>query len=126
MEDGSPESPELKNNQRKSTRGTRGKHGGRRSGAGRKKGVPNKLTADVKAAIIEAFSKVGGAEYLLRLARSDPRTFCTLFGKVLPTQVTGDPNNPVHAIDRIEFVVVDPKEPPSPKGSRGLASTPKE
>jgi hypothetical protein len=49
MEDGSPESPELKNNQRKSTRG---KHGGRRSGAGRKKGVPNKLTADVKAGVV--------------------------------------------------------------------------
>jgi hypothetical protein len=38
---------------------------------------------------------------------------------VLPTQVTGDPNNPVHAIDRIEFVVVDPKEQLSPKGSSG-------
>jgi hypothetical protein len=74
------------------------------------------LTADVKAAIMEAFSEVGGAEYLRRVARSDPRTFCTLLGKVLPTQVTGDPNNPVHAIDRIEFVVVDPKEQLSPKG----------
>jgi hypothetical protein len=75
---------------------------------------------------MEAFSEVGGAEYLRRVARSDPRTFCTLLGKVLPTQVTGGPNNPVHAIDRIEFVVVDPKQQPSPKGSRGLASTPKE
>ena len=37
-------------------------HGGRRSGAGRKKGVPNKLTADVSA-IMQAFKEVGAAEY---------------------------------------------------------------
>src|SRR5262245_27916153 len=35
------------------------KRGGRRPGAGRKKGVPNKLTADVKAAIMAAFNEVG-------------------------------------------------------------------
>ena len=109
-------SPGLKNNARKSTRG---KHGGRRSGAGRKKGVPNKLTADVKAAIMQAFNEVGAAEYLRKLARSDPRTFCTLLGKVLPTQVTADSNNPIHAIDRIEVAVIDPREQHSPKAVRG-------
>jgi len=78
------------------------------------------LTADVKAAIMEAFNEVGGAQYLSKLARSDRRTFCTLLGKVLPTQVTGDSNNPVPTFDRIEVVVVDPKE--QPKGSSGLRS----
>ena len=81
----------LKN---KAPKSSGGKHGGRRSGAGRKKGVPNKLTADVKAAIMEAFNEVGAAEYLRKLARSDPRTFCTLLGKVLPTQVTADSTIP--------------------------------
>ena len=37
---------DLKKKGRKSTRG---KHGGRRSGAGRKKGVPNKLTVDARS-----------------------------------------------------------------------------
>jgi len=61
----SEQSPELKNNQRKLSR----KNGGRRPGAGRKEGVPNKLTADVKAAIMESFSEVGGAEDLGKVAR---------------------------------------------------------
>jgi hypothetical protein len=66
---------------------------------GRKKGVPNKLTADVKACIMSAFNDAGGREYLLRVAKTDPRTFCTLLGKILPTQVAGDTDQPV----RIEF-----------------------
>ena len=67
--------------------------GGSRPGerrGGRKKGTPNKLTADVKACIMAAFNEAGGKEYLLRVAKTDPRTFCTLLGKLLPTQVTGD------------------------------------
>jgi hypothetical protein len=52
-------------------------------GAGRKKGSPNKLTADVKAAIMAAFDEVGGADYLKTVATTDPRTFCTLLGKIL-------------------------------------------
>lgn len=67
---------------------------------GRTKGTPNKLTADIKAAIERAFDAVGGAAYLKRVAEEDPRTFCTLLGKVLPTQVTGDPENPVEQVIR--------------------------
>jgi hypothetical protein len=31
-----------------------------------------------------------GADYLKTVATTDPRTFCALFAKILPTQVTGD------------------------------------
>jgi hypothetical protein len=55
--------------------GKRANSGGRRSGAGRKKGSPNKLTADVKAAIMAAFDEVGGVDYLKTVATTDPRTF---------------------------------------------------
>ena len=82
------EASELKNNEPKSVPPR--KNGGRRPGAGRKKGVPNKLTANVKAAIMAAFADAGGIEYLVKVAKTDPRTFCTLLGKLLPTQVTGD------------------------------------
>ena len=113
MEDASPD---LKENTPKSTRrthGRRGKHRGRRFGAGRKKGVPNKLNADVKAAIMEAFIDVGGAEYLRKVARSDPRTFCALLAKVLLAPVTDEPDGqPI--ISRIEMVIVDPKEQQMP------------
>jgi hypothetical protein len=38
------------------------KNGGKRPGAGRKKGVPNKLTADMKATIVAAFVDAGGKD----------------------------------------------------------------
>lgn len=57
---------------------------------GRAPGSPNKLTASVKAAIEGAFNAVGGADYLVDVAKSDPKTFCALLGKVLPMQVTGE------------------------------------
>ena len=55
---------------------------------GRPQGIPNKLTADVKAAILEAFENAGGASYLLTVAQSSPQVFCALLGKVMPTQVS--------------------------------------
>lgn len=60
------------------------------AGPGRPKGSPNKLTADIKSAIMGAFNQAGGETYLLRVAQEDPKTFCTLLGKVLPMQVTGE------------------------------------
>lgn len=65
---------------------------------GRQKGTPNKATADVKAAILTAFHKAGGAEYLARVAEEDPKTFCTLLGKVLPLQVTGENDGPLKIV----------------------------
>jgi hypothetical protein len=37
-----------------------------------------------------AFADAGGIDYLVKIAKTDPRTFCTLLGKLLPTRVTGD------------------------------------
>lgn len=62
-------------------------HGGRRDGSGRKSGTPNKVTASVKAAILEAFEKLGGVDYLVKVGQEDPKTFLALVGKVLPTQI---------------------------------------
>ena len=74
-------------------------------GPGRPKGSPNKLSRDIKQAVIEAFEQAGGKDYLARQAKENPQAFMTLLGKVLPTQITGDPDNPV--VTRIETVVVD-------------------
>jgi hypothetical protein len=65
------------------------------AGKGRKKGVPNKLTADVKAMILAALDKAGGVEYLLAQSKANPNAFLTLVGKVLPLTLSGDPENPV-------------------------------
>lgn len=78
--------------------------GGRKppnAGKGRVKGVPNKITADVKAMVLAALDKAGGADYLLAQSEKNPAAFMTLVGKVLPLTLAGDPDRPlVHAIER--------------------------
>jgi hypothetical protein len=66
-------------------------------GPGRPKGSKNKLTASIKEAIERAFEEVGGQSYLAKVAQEDPRTFCTLLGKLLPMQVTGEDGAPIKA-----------------------------
>ncbi|SDQ42361.1 hypothetical protein [Pseudoxanthomonas sp. CF125] len=68
---------------------------------GRAKGTTNKLTADVKAMVLEALDKAGGVTYLLKQAQTNPNAFMTLVGKVLPLTLAGDPDHPlVTAIER--------------------------
>jgi hypothetical protein len=58
-----------------------------KAGPGRPKGVPNKLTADLKAMILTALDKAGGVKYLQRQSTENPTAFLTLVGKVLPLTV---------------------------------------
>jgi len=60
------------------------------AGKGRKKGVPNKTTAALKTAILNAFDAAGGEHYLRHVADTDPKTFCTLLGKVLPAEIKAE------------------------------------
>lgn len=66
------------------------KKGERRGG--RKKGTPNRLTRSVKEAIFESFKTLGGAKYLVQLARKDPRSYSQLLGRIIPTEVAGEIN----------------------------------
>lgn len=68
---------------------------GRPKTGGRQKGTTNKLTADVKAMVLEALDQAGGVSYLLTQAQSNPNAFLTLVGKVLPMTVAGDKDNPI-------------------------------
>ena len=54
---------------------------------GRPKGTPNKLTHDVRTAIQKAFLGLGGVNYLIKVGHEDPKTFCQLLGKVVPSEV---------------------------------------
>ena len=69
--------------------------GGARPGAGRKPGVPNKINSQLKEMIMTALDDVGGIEYLKRQAEENAKTFLLLLGRVLPLQVSGDPDAPV-------------------------------
>ena len=73
--------------------------GGARAGAGRKKGIPNRLTTSMKEAIRDAFQELGCAGYLVRIGHDDPRTFCSLLGRVIPREVGGPDGEPIKVQD---------------------------
>ena len=74
------------------------------AGPGRPKGVPNKVTIEVKQMILDALAGAGGIEYLIRQADEKPAAFLALVGKVLPLQVTGADGGAIETVTRIELV----------------------
>ena len=80
---------------------------------GREKGTPNKVTKQLKELILGALDGVGGQAYLERQAEENPGPFLTLLGKVLPTTLSGDAENPLRVYQQVAYVIVDPKEPDS-------------
>ena len=70
---------------------TKGRAGGKKTG-GRQKGTPNKTTVAVKEVMIEAFDRLGGADYLVELGRKEPRTFGALLAKLIPAEVHAQVN----------------------------------
>ena len=87
--------------------------GGNRKG--RPKGSPNKLTQSVRDAIAQAAEGLGGTARLIAWAKEDPKNetifWTSLYPKLLPLQVAGDPKNPVNHVVRMERVIVDPSDP---------------
>lgn len=75
------------------------KPGGPKTG-GRQKGTPNKTTALLKDAILQAAQDAGGdgglVGYLTLQATENPGPFMSLLGKVLPMQITGPGDNGEH------------------------------
>jgi len=79
-----------------------------RSKTGRKKGTPNKTTALLKDAILQAAELAGKKvdedgnggliAYLQVQAVQNPGPFMALLGKVLPMQVTGEDGGPVQVV----------------------------
>ena len=61
---------------------------------GRRKGTPNKVPSDLKRMILGALDGVGGEKYLMQQAIENPGPFMALIGKVLPTTLASDPDNP--------------------------------
>ncbi len=61
--------------------------GGKREGAGRKKGVPNKLSGSVKQNIVGVFDKIGGREKMAKWAEENQTDFYRLYGRLAPTEI---------------------------------------
>ncbi len=62
---------------------------------GSRKGIPNKVTTELRTMILNALDSAGGEAYLVTQAKKNPRAFLALLGKVLPMQVTGASNGPL-------------------------------
>lgn len=87
---------------------------GRPKTGGRQKGTPNKLTADLKAMILQAAEKAhpdGTVAYLVQQAQTNPTPFLTLLGKVLPMTLAGDKDAPLETVSRIELVALSGDRP---------------
>ena len=86
--------------------------GGNRKG--RPKGSPNRLTQNVRDAIAQAAEGLGGSARLVAWAQEDPKNeaafWTSLYPKLLPLQVAGDPANPVGHVHRMERLIVDPAD----------------
>lgn len=72
---------------------------------GRQKGTPNKTTALLKDAILQAAENAGNqvgsnglVSYLEQQAAENPGPFMSLLGKVLPMQVTGEDGGPLQVV----------------------------
>ena len=77
---------------------------------GRKAGTPNKTTALLKDAILKAATDAGNgdlAQYLRGQAQENPAAFMALLGKVLPLQMTGDPDNPL-VLETVGIKIISP------------------
>jgi len=100
--------------------------------AGRPKGSVNKTTKALKDMILGSLDRVGGEEYLARLAIENGSAFASLLGKVLPTTLAADESSggvPVKMVferhivwpdGRREIDGVTPKSLPAPDASPAL------
>lgn len=79
------------------------------AGKGRPKGVPNKVTGQLKDMILQALDGAGGARYLQRQADENPSAFLSLVGKVLPMTVqhSGQDGGPLVIVTGIPAAAPD-------------------
>lgn len=74
-------------------------------GKGRPPGVPNKTTANVKAALEEAFERMGGVPKLTEWADENPTEFYKLYAKLLPVHLQGEIKVQGTLADRLQKVI---------------------
>lgn len=62
-----------------------------------RKGIPNRVTKELKDMILGALDDAGGQKYLSAQAIENPAAFLSLIGKVLPKDINhgGQSDNPI-------------------------------
>lgn len=86
-------------------------HGGARAGGGRPGNAPNKIGGNIRQMILDAIETLGGENYFIALAISQPQAFAGLVGRVLPTVVV-IPQNTDEAVTEIRrtYTIAPPKK----------------
>lgn len=57
-------------------------------GSGARKGVPRKITQEIREMVRTALDQAGGVRYLVRQAESNPTAFLSLLAKILPKEIS--------------------------------------
>lgn len=77
------------------------------AGKGRVKGVPNKVTNDVRQMLLASLNAVGGQQYLEEQATANPKAYLSLISKVIPqevkSQITGSDGGPIQHSVKVRF-----------------------
>ena len=105
--------------------------GSGKPGPGRPKGSKNKTSAALREQILAALDKVGGVDYLAKLAIENSSAYASLLGKVLPSTLVAESDGGgsakiefrriiVHPGGREEVEGVTPKSLPAPDASQAL------
>lgn len=61
---------------------------------GRQKGSVNKLTKTFKQAVLTAYEGIGGDQNFTEWARNNQTEYYKIASKLIPTEVSTDPDNP--------------------------------
>jgi len=74
---------------------------GHKKTGGRQKGTVNKISSGAKANVIGVFDMIGGRTAMAAWAKANPTEFYRLYSRLLPTDVTIDPEaNKIEVIHR--------------------------
>lgn len=72
---------------------------------GRKAGTPNRVTASIKGALLEAFDRMGGVDALTRWGEEHPSEFYSLVGRLVPREPM-----PAAPVERVQLLSREERE----------------
>ena len=67
--------------------GPNGREPGSPKTGGRKPGSLNKVTADMRQVVVEAFEELGGKSYLIKIGEERPELFIRLLATIMPKDI---------------------------------------
>lgn len=82
---------------------------------GSRKGIPNAVTAEVRAMIEGALVAGGGQKYFEAQMHENPAAFMALVGKILPKEIKAEHRGEV-GITLIERIIIRPKRDETANG----------